>query len=136
MRTRLRSVVDAILGRVPGKTGRPDTATRMAMDADLDYRRELSRPRTEGDDQHLGKSSDPFRAAFFIWSAASIRPARRSSPAHLTKPRIFIADGRGASNACSDTPGRPIAALPLAITAAKYRWLTFAPKVPPNRRSA
>ena len=39
MRTRLRSVVDAILGRVPGKTGRPDTATRMAMDADLDYRR-------------------------------------------------------------------------------------------------
>ena len=29
------------------------------MDADLDYRRELSRPRTERDDQHLFKSSDP-----------------------------------------------------------------------------
>ena len=58
-RTTLRSIVDAILGRVPGKTGRPDTATRMAMDADLSYRRELSRPRPERDDQHLFKSSDP-----------------------------------------------------------------------------
>ena len=59
MRTLLRSVVNAILGRVPSKTGRPDTATRMAMDADLSYRRELSRPRTERDDQHLLKTSDP-----------------------------------------------------------------------------
>jgi hypothetical protein len=42
MRTSLRSVVDATLGRVPGKTGWPDIATRMAMDADLSYRRELS----------------------------------------------------------------------------------------------
>ena len=32
MRTWLRSVVNAILGKVPGKTSRPDTATRMAMD--------------------------------------------------------------------------------------------------------
>ena len=59
MRTRLRSVVDAILGRVPGKTGRPDTATRMAMDADLSYRRELSRSRPERDDQRPLKTSDP-----------------------------------------------------------------------------
>ena len=35
MRTWLRSLVNAILGKVPGKTSRPDTATRMAMDADL-----------------------------------------------------------------------------------------------------
>ena len=59
MRTLLRSVVDAILGRVPSKTGRPDTATRMAMDADLSYRRELSRLRPERDDQHLLKTADP-----------------------------------------------------------------------------
>ena len=59
MRTLLRSVVDAILGRVPSKTGRPDTATRIAMDADLSYRRELSRLRPERDDQHLLKTSDP-----------------------------------------------------------------------------
>ena len=59
MRTSLRSVVDAILGRVPGKTGRQGTATRMAMDADLSYRRELSRPQPERDDQHLLKTSDP-----------------------------------------------------------------------------
>ena len=41
MRTRLRSLVNAILGKVPGKTNRLDTATRMAMDADFSYRREL-----------------------------------------------------------------------------------------------
>jgi hypothetical protein len=35
VRTWLRSVVNAMLGRVPGKTSRLDTATRMAMDADL-----------------------------------------------------------------------------------------------------
>jgi hypothetical protein len=32
---RLRSIVNAILGKVPGKTSRSDTATRMAMDADF-----------------------------------------------------------------------------------------------------
>ena len=58
MRTRLRSVVNAILGRAPSKTGRPDTATRMAMDADLSYRRRF-RDSDGGDDQHLLKSSDP-----------------------------------------------------------------------------
>jgi hypothetical protein len=35
IRARLRSLVNAILGKVPGKTSRLDTATRMAMDADL-----------------------------------------------------------------------------------------------------
>lgn len=42
MRTWLRSIVDAFLGKVPGKTSRLDTATRMAMDADFSYRREPS----------------------------------------------------------------------------------------------
>jgi hypothetical protein len=45
MRTWLHSVVDAILGKVPGKSSRPDTATRMAMDADLSDRREKTPPR-------------------------------------------------------------------------------------------
>ena len=36
------SVVNTILGKVPGKTSRPDTATRMAMDADFSDR--LDRP--------------------------------------------------------------------------------------------
>jgi hypothetical protein len=43
MPTWLRSLVKAILGKVPGKTSRPDTATRMAMDADFSYRSEPSR---------------------------------------------------------------------------------------------
>jgi hypothetical protein len=38
--TWLRSVVNAISGKVPGKTSRIDTATRMAMDADFSDRRE------------------------------------------------------------------------------------------------
>jgi len=45
MRTWLRSVVDAILGAVPGKNGRLDTATRMAMDAVFRDRREKTPPR-------------------------------------------------------------------------------------------
>ena len=43
MRAWLRSVVNSILGKVPGKTSRPDTATRMAMDADFSDRREPAR---------------------------------------------------------------------------------------------
>jgi hypothetical protein len=35
MRTWLRSVIDAIFGRRPGRTGRLDTATRMALDSDF-----------------------------------------------------------------------------------------------------
>jgi hypothetical protein len=59
MRVWLRSVVDVIRGRVPGKTSRLDTATRMAMDADFSYRREpkaAATPRERGrDDEHLLK---------------------------------------------------------------------------------
>jgi hypothetical protein len=59
MRTWLRSLVNAILGKVPGKTSRPDTATRMAMDADLSDRPESMphrlRGRRERDDGHLVK---------------------------------------------------------------------------------
>ena len=59
MRTWLQSFANAILGRVPGKTSRLDTATRMAMDADLSYRREpgSSAPPRERDDGHLIKPS-------------------------------------------------------------------------------
>ena len=35
MLSTLRAVTYAILGKVPGKPGRADTATRMAMDADF-----------------------------------------------------------------------------------------------------
>ena len=36
----LRALIDAFLGRVPGKAGRDDTATRMARDADFPARGE------------------------------------------------------------------------------------------------
>jgi hypothetical protein len=59
MKTWVRSAIDTILGRVSGKTSRPDTATRMAMDADFSYRREPTPqrelPRGERDDGHLVK---------------------------------------------------------------------------------
>jgi hypothetical protein len=35
MRAWLHSLVNAVLGKVPGKTSRPDRATRVAMDADF-----------------------------------------------------------------------------------------------------
>ena len=47
MRTWLHSVVEAIVCRVPGKIGRLDTATRMAMDADFRDRRQKTPPCTE-----------------------------------------------------------------------------------------
>jgi hypothetical protein len=43
VRAWLYSLVNAVLGKVPGKTSRPDTATRMAMDADFSYRRDPAR---------------------------------------------------------------------------------------------
>jgi hypothetical protein len=59
----LNSVVDAMLGRVPGKTSRLDTATRMAMDADFSNRHGSApfKPRhgSQRDDRHLFKSPDP-----------------------------------------------------------------------------
>jgi hypothetical protein len=61
MRTWFRSVVDTMLGRVPGKTSRLDTATRMVMDADFSDRYP-SMPRAlprERDDGHLIKPIGP-----------------------------------------------------------------------------
>jgi hypothetical protein len=47
MRTWIRSVVDAFLGKIPGKPGRFDTATRMWRDADFSDRREPATPARE-----------------------------------------------------------------------------------------
>lgn len=62
MRTRLRLIVDMMLGRVPGETSRPDTATRMAMDGDLSSRHDSNssgrRYPRERDDEHLVKPAD------------------------------------------------------------------------------
>ena len=57
MRIWLRSVLNAILGRVPGRPGRPDTATRMAMDAHFIYQPTPPAPRPwqERDDGRLFK---------------------------------------------------------------------------------
>jgi hypothetical protein len=43
MRTWLRPLVNAILGKVPGITSRLDAATRMAIEADFSFRREPAR---------------------------------------------------------------------------------------------
>ena len=59
MRTWLRSVVDVILDRVPGKKSRPDTATKMMIDADFSLRREqrarVPARKRERNDGHLIK---------------------------------------------------------------------------------
>jgi hypothetical protein len=56
-----RSVINAILGKVPGKTSRPDTASRMAMDADFSHSRTTPGvlPSRERDDRHLVKRAGP-----------------------------------------------------------------------------
>jgi hypothetical protein len=48
MPTWLRSLVNAFLGKVPGKTSRLDTATRMMIDADFSLSRELPRETRQG----------------------------------------------------------------------------------------
>jgi hypothetical protein len=85
MRTWLRSLVNAILGKVPGKTSRSDTATRMAMDADLSDRPESMphglRGRRERDDSHLVKPTgssadiDPLEELIRVVSEAQERDA-------------------------------------------------------------
>jgi hypothetical protein len=83
MRTWLRSLLNAILGKVPGKTSRPDTATR--MDADLCDRQE-SMPhgllrRREREDGHLVKPTgssadlDPVEELIRVVSEAQERYA-------------------------------------------------------------
>ena len=84
MRTWLRSLVNAILGKVPGKTSRPDTATRMAMETDLSDRQESMphglRRRRERDDGHLVKPGssadfDPVEEMIRVVSEAQERDA-------------------------------------------------------------
>jgi hypothetical protein len=57
-----RSVVNKILGKVPGETSRPDTASRMAMDADFRHSRTTPGllPSRERDDWRLVKRAGPF----------------------------------------------------------------------------
>jgi hypothetical protein len=63
MQTWLRSIFDVILGKVPGKTSRLDTATRMATDADFSDRHKPTPPalprRRARDDGHLVKQIGP-----------------------------------------------------------------------------
>jgi hypothetical protein len=88
MRTWLRSLVDAIVGKVPGKTSRLATATRMAMDADFSHRREPGLPepsrKRKRDDRHLVKPLDPsadnalFEQLVRIVNEAQERDSRRT----------------------------------------------------------
>jgi hypothetical protein len=92
MRTWLRSLVNAILGKVPGKTSRLDTATRMAMDADFGDRHE-SMPHGlcrwhERDDRHLVKPTgssahiDPFEELIRVVNEAQERDAEDERRLH------------------------------------------------------
>ena len=85
MRTWLRSLANAIVGKVAGKTSRLDTATRMAMDADLSDGHEsmphgLRRWR-ERDDGHLVKPTgssadiDPLEELIRVVNEAQERDA-------------------------------------------------------------
>jgi hypothetical protein len=85
MPTWLGSLVNAFLGKVPGKTSRLDIATRMAMDADFSDRQESMphglRSRRERDDGHLVKPTgssadlDPVEEPIRVVSEAQGRDA-------------------------------------------------------------
>jgi hypothetical protein len=79
MRTWLRSGIDAILGKVPGKSSRPDTATRMEMDAGFSDRHESTpaglRRWRERDDGHLVKPAGPLADIVRIVNEAQERDA-------------------------------------------------------------
>jgi hypothetical protein len=103
MRTWPRSLLNAILGKVPGKTSRRDTATRMAMDADFSGGRESIphglRSRRERDDGHLvkpiGSSADfdPVEELVRVVSEAQERDAederRLYHPTRGDRPSSF-----------------------------------------------
>ena len=103
IRARLRCLVNAILGKVPGKTSRLDTATRMAMDADLSDCHESMphglRHRRERDDGHLAKPTgpsadlDPLEALIRVVSEAQERDAedelRLYHPTRGDRPSSF-----------------------------------------------
>jgi hypothetical protein len=103
MRTWLRSLVNAVLGKVPGKTSRPDTATRMAMEGDLRDRQESMphglRRRCERDDGHFvkptGSSADiqPVEELIRVVSEAQERDAedelRLYHPMRRDRPSSF-----------------------------------------------
>ena len=103
MRTWPRSLLNAILGKVPGKISRLDTATRMAMDADFSDRQESMphglRRRRERDDGHLVKPTgssadfDPVEELIRVVSQAQERDAederRLYHPTRGDRPSSF-----------------------------------------------
>jgi len=95
MRIWLRSVVDAILGKVPGKTRGADIATRMAMDADFTDRRHPSTPIRwpwqERDDAHLTKPAGALADVGVLEESGSSTTRKRAMPktnAGYTVPRF------------------------------------------------
>jgi hypothetical protein len=107
MPTWLRSILDAILGRVPGKTSRLDTATRMMIDADFGLRRESKRPQptreSERDDARLRKPAGLLEDVVVLEELMSVinvaqeRDAederRLCSPVPVTKPPLSKSPG-------------------------------------------
>ena len=59
MPTWLRSLVNAFLGKVPGKTSRLDTATRMMIDADFSLSPELPRETPTNGHSDAGEKTQP-----------------------------------------------------------------------------
>jgi hypothetical protein len=74
MLSTLRAITHAMLGKVPGRRGRLDTATRVAMDADFSGRGEPA-----SQEREPAQKIDPIDELMRIVGAAE-RETRRTAP--------------------------------------------------------
>lgn len=105
MLSTLRSLANAILGKVPGKPDRLDTATRMAMDADFSDRGERAPTLRE-----------PFRKVDQIEELRRILGEQRDAAKGASNPSANVGNGRRAHLQGSFREGpesAPIAVIPM-----------------------
>ena len=74
MLSKLRAITNAMLGKIPGRRGRLDTATRMAMDADFSDREEPASQKSEP-----AQKIDPIDELMRIVGAAETDSAHRAN---------------------------------------------------------
>ena len=87
MLSTLRSLVNAILGKVPGKPDRLDTATRVAMDADFTAKHKAEPKGRSVRDEREAPKVDPIEELRRIVDSPSDSHSLRPPQGRRAKPR-------------------------------------------------